>query len=143
MVSQVSNEYCYVCVCLCEYKHKFFARVANGFRYNQNLPNPLSVSSICFDQNSFLKLRSVCSLPLVGDYISSHNLEWCKNVWQINLSICSVFPPTDLLGLGGVVNNTSPPLSSQFLYEIDKPEEPDGRGNTSMLMGGNLQSLST
>ena len=34
----------------------------------------LSISGIHFDWNSFLKFRSVCSLSLVGDYISNDSL---------------------------------------------------------------------
>lgn len=35
----------------------------------------LSISGICFDQNSFLKFRSICSLFLVRDYIFNDNLK--------------------------------------------------------------------
>lgn len=43
----------------------------------------------------------------------------------ICLFVLPIFPPIDLDGFGGTINNTS--LPSQFMYKVNKIEEPDKR----------------
>lgn len=45
---------------------------SDTIRISQTL---LSISGNCFDQNSFLKFGSVCSVSLVGGYIFNDNLK--------------------------------------------------------------------
>lgn len=101
---------------------------SNTLRTSQTL---LSISGICFDQNNFLKFRSVCSLSLVGDYIFDDNLKWSRNVGRL-ICLFHPLPPLNLDGLGGALNSTC--LPSQFQYKVNKIEEPDEKGKAARIV---------